>query len=202
VQEIAAGIHHWSAFHEGIRLQVSSYYIAPARTLIDPMVPDEGLEVFEALGPPEQILLTNRHHYRHSDRFAQRFGCVVRASAPGLHEFEGTPREVQGFEFGERLAEQITAVEIDAICPDETALHIELGDGAVALADGLVRGGDRPLRFVSDALIGDDPEAVKRGLREAYARLAERDFEYVLLAHGEPIAGGGRQAVLDFVRRR
>ena len=201
MREIAEGIHHWTAFHDRIRQLVSSYYIVPARTLIDPMVPDDGLDVFEALGPPEQILLTNRHHYRHSDRFAERFGCRVRASKPGLHEFEGTAREVEGYAFGDRLADQITAIEIDAICPDETALYIEVGDGAVALADGLVRAGESPLGFVPDLLIGDDPEAVKRGLRDAYTRLAEeREFEHVLLAHGEPIVGGGRQALLDSVR--
>ena len=36
----------------------------------------------------------------------------------------------------------------------------------------------------------DDPEDPKQGLKEAYARLAdELDFENLLVAHGEPIAG-------------
>lgn len=199
MEEIAAGVHHWTASHERIRSRVSSYFVEPARTLIDPMVPEEGLEWFDDRTAPEQIVLTNRHHYRHSDRFTERFGCVVRCSEPGLHEFEGTARKVEGFAFGERLAPQITAIEIGAICPDETALYIELGDGAVALADGLVRHCDGPLRSVPDALLGDDPDAVREGLRAAYAQLAQRNFDQVLLAHGSPVVTGGRAALLEFV---
>ncbi len=88
--------------------------------LIDPLVPQEGLGWFQDR-LPQQIVLTNRHHYRQSDRFVEEFGCVVRCSRPGLHEFEGGP-DVEGFEFGEELAPGITAIEIGAICPDETAL--------------------------------------------------------------------------------
>lgn len=201
MREVAPGIHHWTAFHDGIRSRVSSYYVEPERVLIDPMVPEqEGLDWFESQAAPEQILLTNRHHYRHSDRFVARFGCMVRCSEPGLHEFEGTDRDVRGFAFGERVTPHITAVEIDAICPDETALHIELGAGAVALADGAVRGDGGPLRFVNDSLLGDDPDAVKAGLRAAYARLAERDFEHVLLAHGEPLVADGKRMLLELAR--
>jgi hypothetical protein len=41
------------------------------------------------------------------------------------------------------------------------------------VADGVVRDADGPLAFVPDPLLGDDPEAVKRGLEEAYRRLCE-----------------------------
>ena len=78
--------------------------------------------------------------------------------------------------------------EVGAICPDECALHIAAGPGALACADGVVRWreGD-PLGFVPDGLIGDDPEAVKAGLRAAYARIAdELEFDALLLAHGGP----------------
>ena len=80
--------------------------------------------------------------------------------------------------------------EVGAICPDECALHIAAGPGVLACADGVVRWreGD-PLGFVPDGLLGDDPEAVKDGLRAAYARIAdELDFDALLLAHGGPVA--------------
>src|SRR5256714_11680047 len=64
VREILPGIHHWTAIHPGIRIPVSSYYVESARTVIDPLVPREGLEWFEGHGRPRQVLLTNRHHYR------------------------------------------------------------------------------------------------------------------------------------------
>ncbi len=45
----------------------------------------------------------------------------------------------------------------------------------------------------------DDPERTKAALREAYGRIAELDFDTLLLAHGNPIVGGGREALRDFV---
>ena len=199
MREIVPGIHHWTALHEGIGLEVSSYWVEPAAALLDPMLPAEGLEWWEGRPRPERILLTNRHHDRHSARFVEAFGCEVRCSEPGLHEFAGTERRVSGFEWGEEAAPGITALEVDAICPDEAALLVAVGDGALACADGLVRFGG-PLGFVPDHLLGDDPEAVKTGLRAAYGALLEHDFAHLLLAHGDPVVGEGKAALRAFLR--
>lgn len=198
MREILPGIHHWTAFHEGIRQPVSSHYVAPARSLIDPMVPEEGLRWLDEIAPaPEQILLSNRHHFRHSQRFVDALGCPVRCSRPGLHEFEGGA-QVEAFDFGDELAPGITALEVGVICPDETAFHIALGEGALLFADGLIRPAEAPLCFVPDFLMGDDPEGVKRGLRESFRRLLDRDFDHLLFAHGEPLVGGGMTALREF----
>jgi hypothetical protein len=49
--------------------------------------------------------------------------------------------------------------------------------------------------------MGDDPEAVKRGLRDAFAELLERDFDHLLFAHGTPVVGGGKAALEAFLDR-
>ena len=85
--------------------------------------------------------------------------------------------------------------EVDAICPDETALHIPAHD-ALACADGVIHYGDS-LGFVPEQFM-DSPEETKRGLREAYARLLDLDFDVLLLAHGTPIVGGAKQALSRF----
>jgi hypothetical protein len=199
MQEVVSGIWHWTAFHPRIRQPVSSHYVEPAGALVDPMLPAEGIEWFEARDrTPTQILLTNRHHYRQSDAFVEAFGCPVRCTRQGLHEFEGGP-EVEGFEFGDELAPGITAVEIGAICADEAALHIAREKGAVAFADGLIRPAGGPLGFVPDGLMGDDPGTVKSALKDSLRGLLERDFEHLLFAHGEPLVGGGKSALADFV---
>ena len=54
-----------------------------------------------------------------------------------------------------------------------------------------------------DALLADEPadaEAVKRGLRQAYARLCELEWETLLLAHGLPLLEGARQQLREFAR--
>src|ERR671923_422030 len=104
MNEILPGLHHGTAFHERIRIDVSSYFVAGAAALIAPMAPPSaGLAAFAELGEPRVILLTNRHHYRHSARFVEAFSCPVRCHESGLHEFEGGP-EVKGFSFGEEVA--------------------------------------------------------------------------------------------------
>ena len=199
MQEIVPGIHHWTAFHERIKTEVSSYYVEPAGVLLDPMVPDEGIEWFESREVrPQQILLTNRHHYRHSDRFREAFDLPVRASKPGLHEFEDGP-EVEGFEFGDELAPGVTAIEIGGICPDDTALHIDVAGGAVAFADALIRY-EGALGFVPDDFM-DDPAGDKAAMMDSFRGLLEREFDHLLFAHGEPLVGGGREALRDFVNK-
>jgi hypothetical protein len=197
MDEIRPGILYWTAFHEGIGLDVSSYYLTDAATLIDPMTPPGGLDALAAVRAPERIVLTNRHHLRHSPRFVQEYGCTVMCHEAGLHEFEDGPA-VEGFRFGDELAPGVTAVEVDAICAEETALHIDTAEGILAFADGLVRW-EGELRFVPDHLLGDDPEDVKQGLLRAYRKLLDHDFDSLLFAHGEPVLGGGRRALESFL---
>lgn len=200
MHEIAPGLFHWTAFHEGIRADVSSYYLRDAGVLIDPLLPDDdALKWLTDNGPPYAVLLTNRHHYRHSGRLVEVFGVSVHASAPGMHEFSDE-QPVQPFEFGDELPGGVIAHEVGAICPDESALEIPSAR-ALACADGVVRypDSDAALGFVPDFLIGEDPEGVKAGLRDAYRRLLEVDFEHLLLAHGLPVVGEGKERLRAFV---
>jgi hypothetical protein len=196
LEEIGPGIHHWTAKHPKIGIEVSSYYLEPSRCLLDPLLPAEGIEWFRSRPAPQRIILTNRHHYRHSGELREEFGCPVLCNENGLHEFEGG-REVEGFAFGDELAEGVGAHEVGAICPDETALHVQAGEGFLAIADGLINYGQ--VGFVPDNLLGDDPEEVKRGLRDSYRRLLDLEFDGVLFAHGDPLVGGGKGALRQFV---
>jgi hypothetical protein len=195
--EIAPGLWHWTARRESIGADVSSYYLESERVLIDPMIPPDGVEWFTARGTPEHAVLTNRHHDRDAWRLRTAFGSTVHCIRNGLHELEGRG-PVEPFEFGDELPGGIVAHEVDAICPDETALHIPR-HRALACADGVVRSRTAgELQFVPDYLM-DEPEETKARLRVAYRRLLDLDFDLLLLAHGEPVAGGGREALREFV---
>jgi hypothetical protein len=195
--EIASGLWHWTARRESIGMDVSSYYLEPERVLIDPMIPPGGLDWLERHGPPEHAILSNRHHDRDAWRLQDAFGSTVHCIRNGLYELEGRG-PVEAFEFGDELPGEISAREVDAICPDETALHIRR-HRALVCADGVVRwrAGDE-LQFVPDFLM-DEPEQTKRGLRDAYRRLLELDFDLLLLAHGDPVVGHARDALRSFV---
>ena len=195
MEEIAPGLWHWTARHPKIHIEVSSYFLPEHALLLDPLVPSEGAERLEELARPREILLTNRHHWRDCGTLIERFGCTVRAPRVGMHEFsDGRP--VEPYDFGDSLVGgAVTVYEVDAICPDESALHIP-SVSALAVADGVIHYG--ALGFVSDDLM-DDPEDTKVALKEAYARLAdELEFEHLLTAHGDPVVGGAREALRDF----
>jgi hypothetical protein len=199
IREVLPGVYHWTAIHPRIKLPVDSYFIEFARIVLDPMAPREGLEWFERRERPTQVVLTNRHHLRHSARYAATFACPIRCSGPGLHEFEHGP-SVEGFAFGEELAPGITAHQLGAICPDDAALHIRTaGSGALAFADGLTRPRGGRLRFVPGSLMGDDASTVRAGLRESLRRLLDLEFDHLLFAHGDPLIGGGKGALREFV---
>lgn len=196
MNEIAPGIWHWVEVHPRIKIPVSSYYLPFERVVIDPLAPSEGLDFFAEHGAPTDILLTNRHHYRSSGEFAERFGATVRCVREGMGEFTHG-EAVEPFDIGDELPGGIVAHRVGAICPDETALHIPARE-ALAVADGAVRmEQEGVLGFVPDFLM-DDPEQTKEGLRNSYRRLCELDFRHLLLAHGEPIVGTGRDALAAF----
>jgi glyoxylase-like metal-dependent hydrolase (beta-lactamase superfamily II) len=195
MDEVTPGIWHWTAKHPRIGVDVSSYFLPEQGVLIDPMAPPEAMEVLDELGPPREILLTNRHHYRDCEALVDRFGCPVRAPRVGMHEFKsGEP--VDPYDFGDRLADgAITVHEVGGICPDESALHVA-PLRALAVADGVIHYGE--LQFVPDQYF-DDPEQDKRALRASYRRLAgELDFEHLLTAHGDPVVGDARERLRSF----
>lgn len=195
VREIAPGIWHWTGRHPKTGVPGSSYFLPDAGALLDPLEPPD-LERLAEIGPPRLLVLTCRHHMRGGRELHDRFGCPLLAPRPGMHEFSDDD-PVDPYGDGDELAgPALVAHEVDAISPDEFAIHAP-GVRALAVADGVTRYGDS-LEFVPDNLM-DDPEETKRGLREAFARLtAELDFDHLLLAHGDPVVGDGREALRRF----
>jgi hypothetical protein len=203
VQEVLPGVYHWRARHPKIHVLVSSYWLEEEGVLFDPLVPPEqGLEWFAGRPVnPSAVLLSNRHHYRDAGLFAERFGASVHCNSSGLHEFTHG-EAVEGFSPGGELPGGVLAFEVDAICPDETALQIP-AKRAVVIADAVVRGGapgeEGPLGFVPDSLM-DDPPQTKQGLLRACERICtELEFDHLLLAHGGPVLGDGRALLADLV---
>ena len=77
MHEIAPGIHHWTAEHPKIKMDVSSYWLPSLRVLLDPLaVPAEVDEV-------DEIILVNRHHLRDALEARERFGATIRAPRGG-----------------------------------------------------------------------------------------------------------------------
>jgi hypothetical protein len=181
---------------------VHSHFYVEGGALFDPRVPEiGGIDEVARHGRPEVVLLSNRHHLRHAACFAERFDCTIKAHRAGLHAFDGADEpDVVPFDFGDRVAPGVTALEVGALTPEDTAFHIAAGPGVLLFADGVIRGEDGALAYVPDGLMGDDPDAVRHGLTTALRALLDRDdFDALLFAHGAPVAGGGREQLATLV---
>ena len=190
MHEIAPGIRHWTAPHPNLGIEVSSYWLPDLRVLLDP------LAVPEEVDGIEEIVLSNRHHKRDMLAAHERFGAPIRAPRIGMHDFdEDDP--VEPYDFEEPFAGgAITAYQVTEYWPDDCALHIP-SVSVLVIADTVINYGG--LRFVPDNLMGDDPEAEKRDMKATLGRLAdELEFEHLLLAHGDPVAGEGRERLREF----
>jgi hypothetical protein len=198
VRELLPGLHHWTAQHPSIGMRVSSFLVVPAAVVVDPLLPEDGgAAAIEALVRPTQVVLTSGNHRRHAAEVSAHFGGLpIRCSAAGDERLGGA-LPIDRYADGEELAPGVTAHEVGAISADEYALHVAVGHGALAVCDGVVNYGG--LRFVPDHLIGDDPEGVKAGLREAFTRLLDLEWDTLLPAHGEPLVGGAKAALRAFV---
>ena len=194
MQELTDGIRHWSTVHPNLDQDVSSYWLPGLRVLLDP------LEVPEEVDSVDAIVLSNRHHKRSAFEARERFGCRLLVPGAGRQDFDpGDPVEL--YEFGEPIGPtEIVAHQVTELWPDDGALHIP-SLRALAIADTVVNYGDE-LELVPDRLMGDAEEerpAILAGL----ARLAgELDFDHLLVAHGEPIVGDGRERLHAFAANR
>jgi hypothetical protein len=195
VREIAPGIWHWTGRNPASGVPGSSYFLPDGAALIDANAPPD-LDRLADLGPPALMVLSCRHHMRGGRDLHERFGCPVLAPRPGMHEFSDDD-PVEAYGDGDELAGgALVAHEVDAISPDEFALHAPRVR-ALVVADGVTHYGDS-LEFVPDNLM-DEPERTKQGLREAFGRLtAELDFDHLLTAHGDPIVDDGRERLRRF----
>lgn len=201
MQEVMPGVWHWTSLHENIGQPVHSSFLphVGGGVLIDPRLPDGGVDAIRDLGEPAVALLTNRHHYRHSGEFRAAFGTEVYCHREGMHEFT-QGEEVEPYEHGDMLAGSIEALEVGVLCPEETALLIPVHGGILALGDCVIHYGGS-LGFVPDQHLGDDPPTLKRGIKASLARHLDREFKHLLFAHGEPITGDGKARLADFLER-
>src|ERR1700750_3437243 len=86
MDEIAPGFFHWTALRDTIGMEVHSYWVEPARIVIDPMVPDDvGLDWWDE--GPLAVVLTTGLHWRETPRFVERFGCDVHAHEAALQRW-------------------------------------------------------------------------------------------------------------------
>lgn len=199
-KQIVPGLWHWTTVHPDIKVLVHSHLAEREKLLLDPLLPSPGgIAWLRKRGPPEHVVLTSGLHFRHAGQIAAALGCTVWCPRKGLRRLP-PGLKARPYDPGDVLPGGARAFAVGVLCPDECAVLLPKLK-ALAVADGVIRRAKGPLGFVPDELMVDDPAdapKVKRGLKKAYAKLAARRWDHLLMAHGEPWLHGGRDALRAF----
>ena len=122
MQQLVPGIFHWTALNPSIGTRVSSYFVESAGAIIDPMVPEDGLDALP--GRPERVLLSSGHHLRDSRLIADTYGIPICASRQAAEHLGAQGGAIDVWAEGEpHPAPGVTALNIGVLCEDEGALH-------------------------------------------------------------------------------
>jgi len=180
VSELAPGLWRWTAPHpdwkEGDDWEHEVgcvYYEAPGATvLIDPLLPPERDRFFEALdrdverrGLPVAVLLTVPWHERSADELLEHYAATDDAPA-GIEPF--------------------AVAEVD-----ETLWW--LPEHAALVAGDVLLGGAGGIEVCPDSWL--DGRSSHTSIRAALTPLLELPIERILVSHGEPVLGSGREAL-------
>jgi hypothetical protein len=192
VEELAPGLHRWTARHPGWEPGAEPgspadwppdvgcvVYRAPDElVMVDPLVDRWGPldALVEGHGRPVVVLTTIRFHGRSRDEVAERYGAELRthSAAP--------PTGVR-------------RIPVDGM--DESMVYLE-APRALIPGDRLIgdpEGGLRPCPASWLRYIDRDAPPDEAALRAALAPLLELEVESVLVSHGDPVLRDGAAAL-------
>ena len=211
MRQLLDGIFRWELPHpewspddaedgQGWDRIVASYLVETAEgpVLIDPLVADEGWDALDRAlaGRTPDVLLTLFWHTRSTPAVLERYpGATAWAHEPAVDLVRERGVEPHTFLPGDPLSGGLAAIdvhrayEVAFLLPEQRALAA--GDVLLGAPDG----GARPL---PPSWFRGDYDALREALREALLPLP---VEHLLLTHGEPVLGSGRDALEKALRR-
>jgi hypothetical protein len=197
--ELRPGLHRWTARHPdaepdpdpgspadwGPDVGSVVYEASDTLVLIDPLVPADRADLQDELdalvrrhGQRVAILTTLQFHRRSRDDLATRYGASTSRAKKTLPEGVETV-QIRGA--GETM---VWLPEHGALIPGDRLLGDEHGG----------------VRLCPESWLGYLPSKMTyRGLREALRPLLDLPVEMVLVSHGEPVLGGGRDAIAQAI---
>src|SRR5882724_1850634 len=195
MREILPGILTWPWFSARHGYDFNGWLVrhSEGNLCIDPVeMSDEVLEELSAEGVA-RVLLTNRNHFRASMRVKERTGAriAIHPKDAAFARERGTTVDDE-LRPGDRVG-PLVVVDAQGKSPGEVALHWP----------------ERRILFVGDACVGKPPGACAllpetviddvATLRESVRRLADLDFDALLLGDGAAVLEAGRSALKRLV---
>jgi hypothetical protein len=208
MQKLTDGLWRWTARHPdwhpgafGAEVACFAARAGDTMLLIDPLLPPEPdavLRVVEdALRDRLAILITIPYHVRSSEELWKRYRDRAETTIHGHRACTKRLSDTSGFreiEPGVSLPGGVTAHTIGKPRRYEMPLHLPSHD-ALAFGDAIAEVDGRLVMWAEDRV----DEKVSAFYRERFAPsaapLLDLDFDNVLVTHGQPIMGGGKDAL-------
>jgi glyoxylase-like metal-dependent hydrolase (beta-lactamase superfamily II) len=202
MREIAPGLRYWKAPHPEWNgatewpedVGCVYYEAADALALIDPLLPRGREEAFLAaldrevarLDRPVVVLLTAPWHKRDAASIAERYGTTVWAQPAAQARI---PFETQAGP----LPDGIETFSAGGVWEGDVAFYI--GPQRALVVAEFFMGVDGALRVCLSPALQD-----RAAFETSLYTLIEWPIDHVLVSHGEPVIGNGRQRIREALR--
>jgi hypothetical protein len=208
MEKLTEGLWRWTARHPewhpgefGAEVACFAAQAGDTTLLIDPLLPPEPQPVLDVvdkqLGDRLAILITIPYHVRSSEKLWKRYRKDAETTIHGHRACAKRLTDKSGFEEidpGAPLPAGVTAHTIGNPRRYEMPLHVPSHD-ALVFGDAIAETDGRLVMWSADKV----DEKVATFYRERFAPsvrpLLELGAENVLVTHGEPIMGGGTDAL-------
>jgi glyoxylase-like metal-dependent hydrolase (beta-lactamase superfamily II) len=194
LEKLSEKVYTWFRYSDRLDYTLNGYYLGSeeGNVLVDPPeLTDDEVDEIESLGPPELLLITNYTHWRAASTHLERWPVPVAA-----HEVEvpRLPRVDRTLSDGEPLPGGWRVVFLPGKSRGEVALHTPEEGGILLVGDILIGEPPGSMRLLRDEKI-EDKQALMKSLR----RLAELEFDTLLVGDGQSILHGAGGLVREFV---
>jgi hypothetical protein len=210
MEKLSDGLWRWTARHPewhpgefGAEVACFAAQAGDTTLLIDPLLPPEPQPVLdvvdEQLGGRLAVLVTIPYHVRSSEELWRRYrkqaettihghpACAKRLDDESAFRAIDTDQELPG---------GVTAHPIGKPRRYETPLHLP-SHNALVFGDAVAEWSGRLVVWASDKVDAKAERFYRERFNPTLEPLLELDFENVLVTHGQPIIGGGREALRD-----
>ena len=204
MRQILPGIFRWGSTYADRPWELNGYAIqlGAGTVLIDPPAPEnDDWAGFDALQPIVKIVVTNRDHLRDATLFRTRYAAPLVAGANEVAQLAPVAIDETVLE-GDRIAGALLVIHLPGKSPGEIGLLMDRPGGAIA---GDLGG----ILILGDAIIGHPPGSLglipehkldnRVLLKQSLRKLLNLDFDVLLPCDGEPVMGGAKSRVVEFV---
>ena len=216
MEKLDTGLWRWTARHPewhpgefGAEVACFAAQAGDTTLLIDPLLPEQDAgPVLDAIDGMLRdrlaILITIPYHVRSSEELWRRYRRQAETTIHGHPACAKRLDDDSAFhpiDLGKELPGGVTAHPIGKPRRYETPLHLP-SHKALVFGDAVAETGGRLVMWAADKVDAKVATFYRERFAPSVSPLLELDFDKVLVTHGDPIRGDGREALRRALRSK